>query len=96
MVQKVGRRIAENFNLKGLHRLDINDYLFNFFFIWCNNVVDYLLCLYNKTKNSFLRYIGYLNFINDLIKHVLLQILVHAQPLNCLNFLPYRCQKTRY
>ena len=33
---KVGRRIAENFNLKGLHRLDINDYLSTFFFIWCN------------------------------------------------------------
>ena len=32
----VGRRIAENFNLKGLHRLDINDYLSAFFFIWCN------------------------------------------------------------
>ena len=38
-----------------------------------------------KTKNSFLRFIGYLNSINDLIKHVLLQIPVHAQPLNCLN-----------
>ena len=36
LVQKEGRRIAENFNLKGLHRLDINDYLFTFFFIWCN------------------------------------------------------------
>ena len=36
LVQKVGRRIAENFNLKGLHRLDINDYLSTFFFIWCN------------------------------------------------------------
>ena len=40
-------------------------------------------CLYLGTV--FLRYIGYLNFINDLIKHVLLQSLVHAQPLNCLN-----------
>ena len=28
---------------------------------------------------------GYLNFINDLIKHISLKILVHAQPLNCLN-----------
>ena len=28
----VGRRIAENFNLKGLHRLDIKDYLSTFFF----------------------------------------------------------------
>ena len=36
MVQKVGSRIAENFNLKGHHRLDINDYLFTFFFIWYN------------------------------------------------------------
>ena len=34
--KKVGRRIAENFNLKGLHRLGINDYLSTFFFIWCN------------------------------------------------------------
>ena len=34
--QKVDRRIAENFNLKGLHRLDINDYLSTFFFVWCN------------------------------------------------------------
>ena len=34
--KKVGRRIAENFNLIGLHRLDINDYLSTFFFIWCN------------------------------------------------------------
>ena len=28
----MGRRTAENFNLKGLHRLDINDYLSTFFF----------------------------------------------------------------
>ena len=33
---KVGRRIAENFNLKGFPRLDIKDYLFTFFFILCN------------------------------------------------------------
>ena len=51
LAQKVGRRIAENSNLKGLHRLDINDYLFTFFFIWCNNVVDYLLCLYNFIRS---------------------------------------------
>ena len=36
LVQKVGRRIAEKINLKGLHRLDINDCLFTFYFIWCN------------------------------------------------------------
>ena len=38
LVQNVGRRIAENFNLKGLDRLDINinDFLFTFFFICCN------------------------------------------------------------
>ena len=47
LVKKVGRRFAENFNLKSLHRLDINDFLFTFFFIWCINVVDYFLCLYN-------------------------------------------------
>ena len=34
--KKVGRRIAENLNLEGLHRLDINDYLSTFFFIYCN------------------------------------------------------------
>ena len=39
MVQKVGRRIAENFNLKGLHRLDINDYLSTFFLFGVINVV---------------------------------------------------------
>ena len=33
---KSGQKGAENFNLKGLHRLDINDYLFTFFLIWCN------------------------------------------------------------
>ena len=35
-VKKVGRRIAENFSLKGLHRLDIDDYQLIFvFFILC-------------------------------------------------------------
>ena len=37
----MGRRIAENFNLKGLHRLDINQYLSTFFFFGVINVVDY-------------------------------------------------------
>ena len=42
LVQNVSRRIAENFNLKGLHRLDINwtIYLLSFFF-GVINVVDY-------------------------------------------------------
>ena len=51
LVQNVGRRIAENFNLKGLHRLDINYNLFNFFLFRVNNVVDYFLCLYNYVRS---------------------------------------------
>ena len=50
LVQKVGRRIADNFNSKGLHRLDITVYVFRVFtfFLFCViNVVDYYLCLYN-------------------------------------------------
>ena len=34
---------------------------------------------------DFLHYIGYRNFINYLIKHVLLLILVHVRLLFCLN-----------
>ena len=49
-VQKVGRRIAENFNLKGLHRLDINYYLYTFFFIWCDQCY-YFLCSYNFIRS---------------------------------------------
>ena len=41
LVQKVGRRNAEKFNLKGLHRLDIHDYLVTFFLFGVINVVDY-------------------------------------------------------
>ena len=44
-------------------------------------------CLLMRTIASFLRYTGYLNFINDPISHVLLLILVHVQLLNCLFFL---------
>ena len=51
MVQKVGRMIAEKFNLKGRHRLDINDYSFTFFLIGAINVVDYFLCLYNFIRS---------------------------------------------
>ena len=47
-MQKVGRRTAENFDLKSLHQLDINDCLFTFFVI---NVVDYLLCLYKFIRS---------------------------------------------
>ena len=36
-----------------------------------------------KEKQDFLRYIGYRNFINDLIKHVSLLILVHVRLLFC-------------
>ena len=40
-----------------------------------------------KSKTDFLRYIGYRNFINDLIKHVSLLILVHVRLLFCPNCL---------
>ena len=55
LVQKVGRRVAETVNLKGLHRLGINDYLFTFFFLFgVINVVDYFLCLYSFIKKTLL------------------------------------------
>ena len=44
-------------------------------------------CLLMRTIASFLRYSGYLNFINGPISHVLLLILVHVQLLSCLFFL---------
>ena len=55
LVQKVGRRIAENFNLKGIHRLDINDYLFAFFFIWCNKCcrLFFMFIQFYKKRCSF-------------------------------------------
>ena len=34
--KKWAEGLQKIFNLKGLHRLDINDYLSTFFFIWCN------------------------------------------------------------
>ena len=40
-----------------------------------------------KTKTNVLRYIGYRNFIKDLIKHVSLQILVNVRLLFCPNCL---------
>ena len=43
-------------------------------------------CLLTRTIVSFLRYTGYLNFINRPINRVLLLILVHAQQLSCLSF----------
>ena len=46
-----------------------------------------LSCLLMKAIASFLRYTGYLNFINGPISHVLLLILVHVQLLSCLFFL---------
>ena len=46
-------------------------------------------CLLMRTIASFQRYTGYLNFINGPINHVLLLILVHAQLLSCLFFLPH-------
>ena len=38
-----------------------------------------------KSKTDFLRYIGYRNSTNDLIKHVSLLILVHVRLLFCPN-----------
>ena len=43
-------------------------------------------CLLMRTKASFLRYTGYLNFINGPMSRVLLLILVHAQLLSCVFF----------
>ena len=43
-------------------------------------------CLFMRTMASFLRYTGYLNFINDPISHVLWLIRVHVQLLSCLFF----------
>ena len=43
-------------------------------------------CLLMRTIASFLRYTGYLNFINGPINHVLLLILMHVQLLSCLFF----------
>ena len=43
-------------------------------------------CLLVRTIASFLRYTGYLNFINGPINRVLLLILVHVQILSCLFF----------
>ena len=43
-------------------------------------------CLLMRNIASFLRYTGYLNFINGPISRVLLLILVHVQLLSCLFF----------
>ena len=43
-------------------------------------------CLLMRTIASFLRYTGYLNFINGPINHVLLLILVHVQLLSVYSF----------
>ena len=43
-------------------------------------------CLLMRTIASFLRYTGYLNFINEPVSRVLLLILVHVQLLSCLFF----------
>ena len=40
----------------------------------------------DEDHSKFLRYTGYLNFINDPISHVLLLILVHVQLLSSLFF----------
>ena len=45
-----------------------------------------LVCLLMGIIASFLRYTGYLNFINDLISHVLFQIQVHVLQPSCLYF----------
>ena len=51
-----------------------------------------LVCLSMRITASFLCYTGYLNFINDPISRVLLQILVHVLLQNCLfNWLLVHC-----
>ena len=45
-----------------------------------------LLYVFLKAKTNFLRYIGYLNFIEDLTKHGLLQIQALVPPLNFQNY----------
>ena len=44
-------------------------------------------------QEIFLRYIGYLSFTNDLIKHVLLQIRGDHCIVQTVNFMPYCCPK---
>ena len=51
----------------------------------CHMAVS-LGCSLMRTIASFLRYTGYLNFINGPISCVLLLILVHVQLLSCLFF----------
>ena len=52
LVQQVGRRSAENFSLKGLHRLGINEYSFTSLFLFGTiNVVDCYLHLYNFIRS---------------------------------------------
>ena len=51
----------------------------------CHMAVKFGLFLM-RTIASFLRYTGYLNFINGPISRVLLLILVHVQLLSCLFF----------
>ena len=46
----------------------------------------FMLYVLLKAKTSFVRYIGYLNFIKDLTKHGLLQIQALVSPLNFLNY----------
>ena len=50
--------------------------------IWRLSLVGLLMMIIA----SFLRYTGYLNFINDPISHVLLLILVNVLLLSCLFF----------
>ena len=52
----------------------------------CHNMLGWSADLLMRTIASFLRYTGYLNFINGPISHVLLLILVHVQLLSCLFF----------
>ena len=56
-------------------------FLFAFGNFFCSN----LCCGLKKSKTDFLRYIGYRNFINGLIKHVSFLILVHVRILFCPN-----------
>ena len=64
----MGRRTAENFNLKGLHRLDINDYLFTFFLFVVINVLDYFyVCIILEEKQNDKQWSG----TGTIISHIL-------------------------
>ena len=65
-------------NIYGIHSKRVN-------ILYLSILLLSLQWVLKKSKKDFLRYIGYRNFINDLIKHVSLLILVHVRLLFCPN-----------